>query len=163
MEKEDEVSALRVLENHKFVAHKRQEQNHQQELCGRKGAGEGAPRKNHYPIRLVDGQEHRMRDSLENPNLDVKKASSAGFKNQCNDRGHFQDFCTRKKPHKLSEGSEVASGGGTQVQSNRMETTWTSEHERKKKQNMTTLGHSVWSEESQNHESARLGCYQRTH
>ena len=32
-----------------------------------------------------------------------------------------------------------------------MKTTWTSEHERKKKQNMTTLGHSVWSEESQNH------------
>ena len=55
---------------------------------------------------LVDGQERRMRDSLESPNLDVKKARSPAFKNQCNDRGHFQDFCTRKKPRKMSEGSK---------------------------------------------------------
>ena len=32
MELEDEVSALRVLRNHIFVAHKRQEQDHQQKL-----------------------------------------------------------------------------------------------------------------------------------
>ena len=37
MELENEVSALRLLKNHMFVAHKRQEQDHQQELCGRKG------------------------------------------------------------------------------------------------------------------------------
>ena len=37
MELDDDISALRVLENHKFVAHKRQVQHHQQGLCGRKG------------------------------------------------------------------------------------------------------------------------------
>ena len=74
-----------------------------------------------------------MRDSLESQNLDVKKVSSKAFKNQCNDRRHFQYFCTRKKPLKMSEGSKkmVASGGVTQVQNYRMEKTWTLEHERK--------------------------------
>ena len=48
MELEDEVSALRVLENHKFVAHKRQEQRCVEE----KGAGEGAPRTKQYLIEI---------------------------------------------------------------------------------------------------------------
>ena len=52
MELEDKVAALKVLENHKFVAHRRQEQNHQQELCRRKGAGEGAPRTKQYLIEI---------------------------------------------------------------------------------------------------------------
>ena len=34
---EDEISAKRVLQNHKFVAHKRQYQGPQQKLYGRKG------------------------------------------------------------------------------------------------------------------------------
>jgi hypothetical protein len=37
MELEDEISAKRVLQNHMFVAHKRQDQDHKQRLCGRKG------------------------------------------------------------------------------------------------------------------------------
>ena len=40
MEMKDEVSAQRVMKNHMFVAHKRQEKNHQQQLCGRKGGAE---------------------------------------------------------------------------------------------------------------------------
>jgi hypothetical protein len=36
MGQEDKVSAVRVLRNHMFVAHKKQEQIHQQEMCGRK-------------------------------------------------------------------------------------------------------------------------------
>ena len=37
-----------------------------------------------------------------------------------------------------------------------MERTGTSEHEGKKNQNMKTLGHRVWSEESQTHVKSRL-------
>ena len=57
MELEDQVSAISGLENHKFMAHKRQKQNHQQELCGTKGGRSGAPRKNQYPIRRHWGLE----------------------------------------------------------------------------------------------------------
>ena len=45
VEMEDEDSAMRVMGNHMFVAHNRQEQHRQQELCGRRGAREGALRK----------------------------------------------------------------------------------------------------------------------
>ena len=36
MELEDEISAKRVLQNHMFMAQKRQEQIHKQEMCGKK-------------------------------------------------------------------------------------------------------------------------------
>jgi hypothetical protein len=41
MELEDENSAKRVLQNHKFVAHKRLEENQQRRLYGRKGGRKG--------------------------------------------------------------------------------------------------------------------------
>jgi hypothetical protein len=46
MEMKDEVSAQRVLKNHMFVAHTRQEQNHQQQLCGKGGAEKGRQEQN---------------------------------------------------------------------------------------------------------------------
>ena len=55
-----------------------------------------------------------------------------------------------------------ANDGDPRVQSNRMETTWTSEHEKKKKQNMTSVGHSVWSEESQSHVKSSLPSWDLT-
>jgi hypothetical protein len=46
LELKNEVSPMRVLSNHMFVAHKRQEQNHQQELGWRKrGRRRGATNK----------------------------------------------------------------------------------------------------------------------
>ena len=41
MEQEDKVSAMRVLRNHMFVAHKRQEQIHQKEMCEEEGPEKG--------------------------------------------------------------------------------------------------------------------------
>ena len=54
MELDDNVSALSVLENHVFVAHKRQEQHHQQGLCGRKGGQKRAPITKQY-LRKTHG------------------------------------------------------------------------------------------------------------
>jgi hypothetical protein len=47
---EDEISAKRVLSNHMFVAHKRQEQDHQQKLCGKKGGRRGGAKNKIIPI-----------------------------------------------------------------------------------------------------------------
>jgi hypothetical protein len=51
LEMKDEVSAQRVLKNHMFVAHKRQEQDHQQKLCGRKGGRRGGAKHKIVPIK----------------------------------------------------------------------------------------------------------------
>jgi hypothetical protein len=50
MDMEDEISAMRVLQNHKFVAHKRQEQDPQQKLCGRKGGRRRGAKNKIVPI-----------------------------------------------------------------------------------------------------------------
>jgi hypothetical protein len=50
IEMKDEVSAQRVLKNHMFVAHTRQEQNHQQQLCGKKGGRRRGAKNKIVPI-----------------------------------------------------------------------------------------------------------------
>ena len=58
------------------MAHKRQEQNHQQELCGRKGGRRGGAKKKLVPDRktlsgggLDSGQAHRMQEKKVRENL----------------------------------------------------------------------------------------------
>jgi hypothetical protein len=50
MEMKDKVSAQRVMMNHMFVDHKRQEQNQQQQLCGKKGGWKGGAKNKIIPI-----------------------------------------------------------------------------------------------------------------
>jgi hypothetical protein len=71
---------------------------------------------------------------------------------------HFIDFCTSKKLQEVSKDFKEIIASSEHVQSNMMEMKWTlgsmlgiSKHNRKlmqKKQNMTKLGHEIWSEES---------------
>ena len=66
MELEDEISAKRVLQNHMFVAHKRQEQNHKQKLCGRDGGQEGGAKMKipkSDPYHKQGGQHHMLETS----------------------------------------------------------------------------------------------------
>ena len=76
---------MRVLSNHMFVAHKRQEQNHQQELGGRKrGRRRGA--RNQVPITnplsggggLVHDRVHPMQETKVRENHETCKYGGKG-------------------------------------------------------------------------------------
>ena len=75
LELEDKVSPMRVMSNHMFVAHKRQEQNHQQELGGRKrGRRRGAKHKI-VPIKNPpiggEGPEYDLLHPMQEKNVRV--------------------------------------------------------------------------------------------
>ena len=76
-----------------------------------------------------------------------------------------RDFCTRKKPEGASEVSEKTTVTGNPGQSNKTEMTRTSENVMEisqynkrlmQKQNISKLGHEVWSEKSQTYVKSSL-------
>jgi hypothetical protein len=73
IEMEDEVSALSVLSNHMFVAHKRQEQNHQQELGGRKRGRRRGAKDKIVPIKNPPsgggGPEYDLLNPMQEKNV----------------------------------------------------------------------------------------------
>ena len=75
MELEDEISAKRVLQNHKFVAHKRQEHDQQHKLCGRKGGRRrGAKHKivpNQDPLSSGGGPDYDLLHPMQEKNVTV--------------------------------------------------------------------------------------------
>ena len=161
-----------MLENHRFVAHKRQEQNHQHELCGRKGGRRGGAKNKIVPDRkplsgggLDCDQGHRVQEDKVRENLgNIEDCGKNGHGNSPN-LNLWRDFCTRKKPEGASEVSEKMTVTGNPGQSNKTEMTRTSENVMEisqynkrlmQKQNMTKLGHEVWSEKSQTYVKSSL-------
>jgi hypothetical protein len=148
---EDEFSARRVLENHRIVAHKRQEQIHQQELCGRKGGRRRGAKNKTVPDRngggLDYGQVQQMQETKVRENQGIckyggenghgKSPSQESLESreclesrdcdviQCNKKWHFPDYCTEKKPQEVPDDSKKEMRCGERAQSYKMVMRWT--------------------------------------